>query len=86
MTDKKYLKEKIVKTLSEHPEGLSIIELSALVGSHRNTVTKYIYELIGARVIYQRNLGNAKLLYLASKFPEKTRLLLEKLKGRLAKK
>lgn len=79
MNDNRDLKQKIIQVLDEHNEGLSILEISELVGHHRHTVTKYIHELIGAGVIFQRDLGIVKLHYLASKFPEKERQLLERL-------
>jgi len=79
MNDQSHFKERIKEALSEYPEGLSIAEISKVVGVHRHTVTKYIHELIGAGVIYQRDLGTVKLHYLSKKFPEKERVLLEKL-------
>lgn len=79
MDDENQFKKKIRKTLSEHPEGLSIAEISKLLKIHRHTVTRYIQFLMGAGIIYQRDLGTIKLHYLASKFPEKERQLLEKL-------
>ena len=70
MNDQYQLKEKIIKILSEHPEGLHIMGLTPLVGAHRHTVTKYIHELIGAGIIYQREIGTVKICYLSSKFAE----------------
>lgn len=85
MIDKNHVKERIKKVLSEHPEGLPILEIARLVGMHRHTVTKYVYELIGAGIIYQREVGTAKLCYLKEKFVEsvKEKEILEKLKKRL---
>jgi len=57
-------KERIIDVLKKHPEGLTIIEISNLIGSHRHTITKYIYQLIGEGLIYQRKVGTAKLCYL----------------------
>jgi predicted transcriptional regulator len=85
MSDNRDLKQKIVNILDEHSEGLSILEISELVGHHRHTVTKYIHELIGAGIIFQRDMGTVKLHYLASRFPEKERQLLEKLTKRVKK-
>jgi len=79
VNDENHFKERIEEALSKHPEGLSIAEISRLIGAHRHTITKYIHELIGAGVIYQRDLGTVKLHYISKKFPEKERLLLEKL-------
>lgn len=78
-------KERIVKVLYHHPEGLSILEISSSVGAHRHTVNKYIHELMGAGVIHQRDLGTVKLHYLKIVFghslPRKE--ILEKLKRQL---
>jgi predicted transcriptional regulator len=57
-------KERIIEILRNHPEGLTIIEISKLLDSHRHTITKYIYQLIGEGLIYQRKIGTAKLCYL----------------------
>ena len=65
MNDKNRLKDKIKKILREHPEGLHILGISRLVKAHRHTVTKYIHELMGAGIIYQRDLGTIKLCYLS---------------------
>jgi len=88
LIDKNHVKDRIKKVLSEHPEGLPILEIARLVGMHRHTVTKYVYELIGSGVIYQREVGTAKLCYLKEKFAEKVKEkeILEKLKKRLGKK
>lgn len=82
MKQEKNYKEKIVKILSQHPEGLSILEISALVGAHRHTTNKYIHELIGADVIYQRDIGTVKLHYLKIMFGHSLprKIVLEKLK------
>lgn len=61
---RKNTKDKIVKVLSEHPEGLTFAQISREIGMHRNTVTKYIYELSGAGAIQIRDLGTLKLCYL----------------------
>jgi DNA-binding IclR family transcriptional regulator len=58
------LREEILKTLSKHPEGLTIMEIAEKLGKHRHTITKYIYELTGAGQIKQREIGSAKLCYL----------------------
>jgi uncharacterized repeat protein (TIGR01451 family) len=58
------LKESIIDALRKHPEGLTLRDIAEIVGHHRHTITKYVYELIGAQVIYQRDVGAAKLCYL----------------------
>jgi len=61
-------KARIVETLRNNPNGLTILELSNLLGTHRNTITKYVYELAGARLINQRKVSTAKLCFLAEDF------------------
>jgi len=85
MSDEHHFKEQIEKILSQHSEGLSIAEISRLVNAHRHTITKYIHELIGAGIIYQRDLGTVKLHYLASKLTKPEKLILEKSERKLRK-
>jgi len=65
--DNKDIKTKIVNLLSEHPEGLTAVDLAKKLGIHRHTVTNYIYQLLGSKDIYQRQVGPAKLCYLSKK-------------------
>jgi len=60
------VKEKIVNVLKRHPEGITIKSLSQILGLHRQTITKYVFELKGAGVIYRRRVGSATLHYLLS--------------------
>ena len=55
---------KIVKILSKHPEGLTTVDIAKLLGSHRQTIAKYIYLLVGKGKVYQRKVGSAKICYL----------------------
>lgn len=57
-------REQIIEVLKKHPEGLTITTISELTKLHRHTVTKYIYELRGADLIYERDIGPAKLCYI----------------------
>jgi len=88
MVEKNKMREKIIKVLSKHPEGLPILTIAKLVGSHRHTITKYVYELIGSGIIYQRRVGSAKLCYLKEDFIEKVRKrdVIEKLRKKLKRK
>ncbi len=54
----------IAATLKEHPEGLTIEDLSKILKSHRQTVTKYILWLEGAGIIYRRRIGAVTLHYM----------------------
>jgi hypothetical protein len=68
ITSSDSLREKIIEALRSHPEGLTLKDIAEIVGSHRHTITKYVYELIGAQVIIQRDVGAAKLCYLKESF------------------
>ena len=67
-------REAIVGVLRQHPEGLTIKDIAELTGSHRHTITKYVYELTGAQVILQRDVGAAKLCYLVETYAGKERM------------
>ena len=65
------VKELVIEILKEHPEGLTAVEISKYIDMTRHTVTKYIYQLLGERMIYQREVGTAKLCYLREKHGKK---------------
>ena len=75
MNDKNNIKLKIIKILQENSKGLHILGISELVRAHRHTVTKYIHELIGAGIVYQRHIGTVKLCYLSPDFKSKLKRL-----------
>ena len=83
--DKNHFKEKIENILFEHTEGLSIGEISKLIGAHRHTVRKYIQQLVGSGTVHQRDLGTIKLHYLTSRLiqPVDAKQILEKLKRQI---
>ncbi len=59
-----HFRERIIDTLEKHPEGLTTVEIAKLIDSHRHTVTKYVFLLLGEGIIQQRQVGTAKLCYL----------------------
>ena len=61
-------REKIIEVLRMHPEGLTLQRLSELIKMSRLTTTKYVHELIGAGIVYQRKVGVAKLCYLKNRY------------------
>jgi len=79
------LKRKIVQILREHPEGLTIQDLSEIMKMHRQTVTKYVLWLVGEGVIHRRRIGAVTLHYLKEKFVQKIseRKILKKLRKRI---
>lgn len=54
-------RERIIEALREHPEGLTIMDISKMLGTNRITVSKYIYGLISENMINQRKIGPAKV-------------------------
>ncbi len=85
MVAKKQPKKIILKTLNEHPEGLTIQKVANLTKMSRLTATKYIHELIGEGRIHERKIGVARLLFSKEKFLKtvKEEKVIEKLKKRL---
>jgi len=77
-------RKSILEVLRKHPEGLTLLSLAKFSGLHRHTVTKYVHELLGAGIIFQRSVGVAKLCYLKEKFKNQSdeKKLLDKLKER----
>jgi predicted AAA+ superfamily ATPase len=57
-------KNSLAATMKQHPEGLTIADLSRILKSHRQTVTKYVLWLEGADVIYRRRIGAVTLHYM----------------------
>ena len=64
MKENDRIKEEIVKVLDEHPEGLTFSGIARKLNVHRHTLTKYIYEMKGAGIVFVRDLGTLKLCYL----------------------
>jgi DNA-binding MarR family transcriptional regulator len=58
------METKILNYLKKHPEGIMILDLADAIGTHRHTVTKYVYRLEGMGRIKIRKIGIAKLCYL----------------------
>jgi len=67
-------KKMIVDVLKKHPEGLTLQKIANLTSMSRLTATKYVHELLGQGIIYQRKVGIAKLCYLKEKY---TRMIKE---------
>lgn len=65
MSDPKY---QITEVLKKHPEGLTLQKIAQLTNMSRLTATKYIHELIGSGIVYQRKVGVAKLCYLKERY------------------
>ena len=60
-------RDKILDVLKNHPEGLTVNDISKLVKINRSTASKYIFGLIIEGLIYQRKIGPAKLCYFKGK-------------------
>ena len=73
----------IIDILKKHPEGLTITAISELTKLHRHTVTKYMYELRGADIIQEREIGPARLCYLKNgKLGKRGKEAIKRLNGR----
>jgi predicted transcriptional regulator len=72
----------IINILRKNPDGLTLTSIAELTGLHRHTATKYVYELKGAGVISERDVGSAKLCYLREGFSrEEQKKVVERLNG-----
>ncbi|MEM3393692.1 MAG: helix-turn-helix domain-containing protein [Candidatus Methanomethylicia archaeon] len=82
---KKDKKELIVNALKEHPDGLTIQEISRLTGMSRITATIYLHELLGEGKITERKIGAYRLFNLKEKYLEtvKEKEILEKIKEKI---
>jgi DNA-binding IclR family transcriptional regulator len=60
-------RDRILKILKKHPEGLTVQDIARLADINRATASKYIFGLIVEGLAYQRKLGPAKLCYLKEK-------------------
>jgi len=61
------IKNRILGILRYNPDGLTMIKIASLIGVHRNTIPKYLYELKGEERVRIRLIGPAKLFYLNKK-------------------
>jgi DNA-binding IclR family transcriptional regulator len=73
MTPRLDIKEQIKKVLKNHPEGLMLTEIAEITGMNRFTVTKYIHELIGKGVVFQKEAAAARMCYLKGNFKKNGR-------------
>lgn len=55
--------------LEDHPEGLTITQIAAKLGVHRNSISKYADVLQAAGRIEARQIGPAKLYTIAARIP-----------------
>jgi len=58
------IKKRIVSILRQNPEGLTMLKIARMIGVHRNTIPRYLYELKGEERVIIRKIGPAKLFYL----------------------
>lgn len=61
------IKRRIVSILRQNPRGLTISKIAKLVGVHRSTIPKHLYELKGENKVTIREVGVARLFYLNGK-------------------
>ena len=68
MPKKSDKKEIVLKTLKDHPDGLTIQEISKTGKMSRITATVYVHELLGEGVLSERKIGSYRLLFLKNKY------------------
>lgn len=73
MTPRRNAKEEIIKTLRNHPEGLMLTEIAGIIGMNRFTVTKYVHELMGNGLVFQKEAAAARMCYLKENFKKNGR-------------
>lgn len=62
------IKDRVTSLLSSHREGLTFSQIAVEIGIHRNTISKYIYELKGEGKVFIRDFKTIKLCYLKKHF------------------
>ena len=62
------IKYRILAALRAYPQGLTLLDLSKILGVHRQTIAKYILVLEAHDLIYRRKIGPATLQYLKENF------------------
>ncbi len=67
------IEKKIIQILRKNPEGLTIVDIAKRLKIHRHTVSKYIYGLARAGIVYQRRIGVVSICYLKERFVEEIR-------------
>ena len=75
-----FLKKKILVVLENHPEGLTVNDLSRETDAHRQTIAKYVLVLEAEGDISRRTVGAATLNYLIRDIPEDRRRVIESLR------
>ncbi len=63
----KRIKENILKVLEKNPRGLTLKEISKILGYSTITIARYIAELKGEKKIDIRPVGSANLHYIKEK-------------------
>ncbi len=60
-------RERVIESLKQHPEGLTIVNIAEFTEINRVTVSKYIFGLVAEGLVFQRKIGTAKLCFLKMK-------------------
>ena len=60
----KEIRDKVIKILKSHPEGLTTVEIAEKIEMTRQSIAKYVYQLLDEDMIFQREVGTAKICYL----------------------
>jgi Fic family protein len=78
-------KEIVARMLKEHPDGLTVQEISNFGKMSRITATIYIHELLGEGKITERKIGAYRLFQLKERYLEtvKEREIIEEIKKKI---
>jgi len=64
---KKEMENKIIKTLKNHPAGLSLLKIAEISQLHRHTIRKYVRKLVSQGFMREKKIGTAKICVLTKK-------------------
>jgi len=67
----KNIRDKVIKILKSHPEGLTTVEIAEKIEITRQSIAKYVCQLLDEGLIFQREVGTAKICYLKGKRHER---------------
>ncbi len=65
------VKESIIRLLSRHPNGLTILDIAKNLDLHRHTASRYVFALQEGGHVECQESGRAKVCFLAKRKPER---------------
>ncbi|MFT4309696.1 MAG: PAS domain-containing protein [Candidatus Woesearchaeota archaeon] len=68
----------IIRVLKENPEGLSITDISSIIGLNRNSIARYLDVMKNSGIVSERTIGPARLYKHEGQLPYKEQIELYK--------